>query len=175
MVLWGRQMLPLAERLQATTHRQPSPALDPPSPPPSSPPACLPASPAALQVCVYDPQVEADQIYQDLGTEKFEWDHPSPRSKPLPKSALDIGANAMEAAAGSHAICVLTEWDEFKGLDYQTIYDSMVKPAFIFDGRNILDHAKLRWVGGLGGWAGRAGGRVGGGCLFEAGENGLGC
>lgn len=54
----------------------------------------------------------------------------------------------MEAARDAHAICVLTEWDQFKSYDYQAIYDSMVKPAFIFDGRNILDHTKLRWVGG---------------------------
>jgi UDPglucose 6-dehydrogenase len=50
-------------------------------------------------------------------------------------------------AAGAHAICVLTEWDEFKGLDYQKMFDSMVKPAFVFDGRNILDHEKLRKIG----------------------------
>ena len=70
----------------------------------------------------------------------------------------------MSAAAGSHAICILTEWDEFKTLDYQAIYDSMVKPAFIFDGRNVLDHAKLRWVldGGGGGAAGRRGGATAG-------------
>ena len=55
--------------------------------------------------------------------------------------------DALSAAAGSHAICILTEWDEFKTLDYQVIYDSMVQPAFIFDGRNILDHAKLREIG----------------------------
>lgn len=47
----------------------------------------------------------------------------------------------------SHAIGVLTEWDEFRNYDYQKIYDSMVKPAFIFDGRNILDHQKLRDIG----------------------------
>ena len=57
----------------------------------------------------------------------------------------------MEAARDAHAICVLTEWDEFKSYDYQAIYDSMVKPAFIFDGRNILDHAKLRCAGAA--WA----------------------
>lgn len=53
----------------------------------------------------------------------------------------------MEAARGAHGICVLTEWDEFKGYDYQQVYDAMVKPAFIFDGRNILDHQKLRDIG----------------------------
>jgi UDPglucose 6-dehydrogenase len=45
------------------------------------------------------------------------------------------------------AICVLTGWDEFQSCDYQKIYDSMVKPAFIFDGRNILDHDELREIG----------------------------
>lgn len=99
------------------------------------------------RVCVYDPQVEPQQVYQDLGTEKFEWDHPSPRSPPIAKTAIAIAPDHMEAARDAHAICVLTEWDEFKAYDYQAIYDSMVKPAFIFDGRNVLDHAKLREIG----------------------------
>ncbi len=43
-----------------------------------------------MQLCVYDPEVEDKQIYQDLGTEKFEWDHPSPRSAPIPKTAIAI-------------------------------------------------------------------------------------
>ena len=42
---------------------------------------------------------------------------------------------------------MLTEWDEFKTLDYQKIYDSMAKPAFLFDGRNICDHDALRKIG----------------------------
>jgi UDP-glucose 6-dehydrogenase len=62
---------------------------------------------------------------------------PHPQAVPDPYSC----------AAGAHAICVLTEWDEFKGFDYQKMYDSMVKPAFIFDGRNILDHDALRKIG----------------------------
>ncbi len=48
-----------------------------------------------------------------------------------------------EAAAGSHAIAVITEWDLYRELDYERIYQSMIKPAFIFDGRNILDHRRL--------------------------------
>ena len=42
---------------------------------------------------------------------------------------------------------MLTEWDEFTALDFEKIYASMMKPAFVFDGRNILDHAKLRSIG----------------------------
>jgi UDPglucose 6-dehydrogenase len=52
-----------------------------------------------------------------------------------------------EAAGGCHAICVLTEWDQYKNLDYQRIFQNMIKPAFIFDGRNIVDHQKCFHVG----------------------------
>ncbi|MBU4462317.1 MAG: nucleotide sugar dehydrogenase, partial [Proteobacteria bacterium] len=52
-----------------------------------------------------------------------------------------------EAAAKSHAIAIMTEWDLYRDLDYEKIYKSMVKPAFIFDGRNIVDHKKLFKIG----------------------------
>ena len=51
------------------------------------------------------------------------------------------------AAQGAHAIALLTEWPEFATLDYEAIFDAMVKPAFIFDGRNILDHRRLHEIG----------------------------
>ena len=52
-----------------------------------------------------------------------------------------------EAAADTHAIAVLTEWDLYRTLDYGRIYEMMVKPAYIFDGRNVLDHAALGSIG----------------------------
>jgi len=52
-----------------------------------------------------------------------------------------------EAAAGAHAIAVITEWNCYRHLDYRRIYDGMVKPAFIFDGRNILDHRRCFEIG----------------------------
>ena len=51
------------------------------------------------------------------------------------------------AAEGAHAIAIMTEWSQYKELDYQVIFASMVKPAFIFDGRNILDHKRLYEIG----------------------------
>ena len=51
------------------------------------------------------------------------------------------------AAAGAHAVAVLTEWDVYRTLDYRRIFDSMIKPAFIFDGRNLLDHQALHAIG----------------------------
>ena len=51
------------------------------------------------------------------------------------------------AAAGAHAVAILTEWDLYKSLDYQRIFNVMEKPAFIFDGRNMLDHTALHKIG----------------------------
>jgi UDPglucose 6-dehydrogenase len=75
----------------------------------------------------------------------------------LPNARIDLGdadpakvrfvEDPYEAAAGAHAIAVVTEWDLYRNLDYQRIYDAMVKPAFIFDGRNILDHQKCFEIG----------------------------
>jgi UDPglucose 6-dehydrogenase len=63
----------------------------------------------------------------------------------LPELAdqIEFEADPYKAAEGAHAIAVMTEWNQYKELDYQRIYDSMAKPAFIFDGRNMLDHQAL--------------------------------
>jgi len=52
-----------------------------------------------------------------------------------------------EASAGCDAIAVMTEWDLYAQLDFEKIYSSMVRPAFLFDGRNILDHKRLYEIG----------------------------
>lgn len=52
-----------------------------------------------------------------------------------------------EAARGAHAIAVMTEWELYRTLDYRRVFDAMEKPAFVFDGRNILDHARLYDIG----------------------------
>jgi len=53
----------------------------------------------------------------------------------------------MEASQDAHAIAVLTEWDEFKNYDWESIYEKMLKPAFVFDGRRILDNKKMEDIG----------------------------
>ncbi|MBW1892325.1 MAG: nucleotide sugar dehydrogenase [Deltaproteobacteria bacterium] len=52
-----------------------------------------------------------------------------------------------EAASGSHAVAIVTEWEEYRNLNYDKIYSSMQKPAFLFDGRNVVDHEKLYQIG----------------------------
>ncbi len=52
-----------------------------------------------------------------------------------------------EAVRGADAIAIMTEWDLYKELDYKKLYDSMRKPAHLYDGRNILDHSKIKEIG----------------------------
>ena len=95
------------------------------------------------KVFVYDPQVKRDVMFQEF---KYTL-NVTPDTVPGLEDAITTCADPYEAAGGSHAIAILTEWDEFKTLDYQRIYDSMAKPAFLFDGRNIVDTAALRKIG----------------------------
>ena len=60
---------------------------------------------------------------------------------------LTVAKDAYAACAGAHAIAIVTEWDEFKTLDYAKIFAAMPKPAFLFDGRNIVDLVALRKIG----------------------------
>jgi UDPglucose 6-dehydrogenase len=53
----------------------------------------------------------------------------------------------VQAAEGCHAVAILTEWELYRNLDFNKVFDGMVKPAFIFDGRNILDHRRCFDIG----------------------------
>ena len=109
-------------------------------------------------LAVFDPKVTEAQIHEDLHLEKFAWDHPrghgaggssgDGKEASTPRARdVEVVGSAYDACRGAHALCILTEWDEFRSLDYEKIYASMVKPAFVFDGRNVRDHARLREIG----------------------------
>jgi len=87
------------------------------------------------RVVVFDPKVSAEDIRLDV------------LGRGVENSRLQVAASAYEAADGAHAIAVVTEWDEFKSLDFKKLYATMPKPAFIFDGRNVLPLALLKEIG----------------------------
>lgn len=91
-------------------------------------------------IAVYDPKVSRNQVLADL-------DYLGTRSADANLNGIETAADAYEACKNAHAIAVLTEWDEFKDLDWHRIFDDMTKPAFVFDGRNLLDADKLRSIG----------------------------
>jgi UDPglucose 6-dehydrogenase len=61
--------------------------------------------------------------------------------------AIEFAEDPYDAARGAHAIALLTEWEQYQSLEWERIYRSMEKPAFVFDGRNILDHESLYKIG----------------------------
>lgn len=97
---------------------------------------------------VYDPRVKRDEIIADL---EYVMADSSGRLTPTDRKLIDenlsVADDAYAAAKGAHAIAVLTEWDEFKTLDFERILAGMPQPAFLFDGRNILDHKALSQIG----------------------------
>jgi len=92
------------------------------------------------KVSVFDPKVTEQQIYSDL-------DYLGSRSSEENKESLKVDNDPYKVCSGAHAIAVLTEWDEFKTYDWQRIYDNMLKPAHVFDGRNIMDKKALQNIG----------------------------
>ncbi|EON79175.1 UDP-glucose dehydrogenase [Lunatimonas lonarensis] len=91
-------------------------------------------------VAVYDPKVKEEQVFVDM-------DYLNTRSSEENRKYIDVVEDPYEACKGAHAIAVLTEWDVFKQYDWSKIYDNMLKPAHVFDGRNVLDAEKLRKIG----------------------------
>ncbi len=91
-------------------------------------------------ISIFDPQVKEKQVLNDLY-------YLNSRSDEENKKGIKVYDNPYDSCKNSHAIAIMTEWDEFKEYDWQKIYDNMQKPAFIFDGRNILDSKKMKEIG----------------------------
>jgi len=93
------------------------------------------------KLCIYDPQVLPNQIYKDFG------DYKALPEGVNAQDCVTICKDPYEAALDAHAICILTEWEEFAKLDYNKIYKGMVKPAFLFDGRNVVNVKDMEDIG----------------------------
>tara|TARA_Y100001947_G_C10096223_1_gene200994 strand:- start:131 stop:547 length:417 start_codon:yes stop_codon:yes gene_type:complete len=85
---------------------------------------------------IYDPKVKATSILYSLGWTEEE-----------ASGRITFCGEAEEACQGTHAIALLTEWDEFKDIDFDGVFDKMSKPAYFFDGRNLIDPELLRKAG----------------------------
>ena len=62
-------------------------------------------------------------------------------------AAVHVHTDPYVAMDKAHAIAILTEWDEFHDYDWQKIYENVYQPAFIFDGRNIMNANKMKEIG----------------------------
>ncbi len=92
-------------------------------------------------IAIYDPKVTPEQIRADLEyVFRQENGEISERDQKLLDEHVVICDSAFEAATQAHGVAVMTEWDEFKDISPAELYDIVFKPAFLFDGRNILNH-----------------------------------
>ena len=92
------------------------------------------------EIVVYDPQVSEKKIYADL-------DYLNTRAPEDNRRLLKVTDKPIEITKDAHAIAILTEWDEFKSFDWQVIYKNMLKPAFVFDGRRLLEKETMERIG----------------------------
>jgi UDPglucose 6-dehydrogenase len=63
------------------------------------------------------------------------------------QNKVKICSSALEACRNAEAVVIATEWKEFREIEWEEVYTHMTKPAFVFDGRSIVDAAKLRQIG----------------------------
>lgn len=91
-------------------------------------------------LAIYDPKVSRKKMLADL-------DYLETRSPEENATQAKAFEDPYMACQDAHAIAILTEWDEFRSYDWQRIYEGMQKPAFVFDGRNLLDKSLLQRIG----------------------------
>ena len=92
-----------------------------------------------INLNVYDPKVKESQIYFDLNYINS--------NDINNRKSVSVYNNPLDCITNTNIIAILTEWDEFKDYDWKKIYNKMIKPAYIYDGRNILDKKKIESIG----------------------------
>jgi UDPglucose 6-dehydrogenase len=98
------------------------------------------------EIHVYDPKVSEEKIKADMRN-LLELKGLTEQKIESKIKQIFVYKTVIDALDQAHAVAVLTEWDEFKTYDWEIIYTKMYKPAFVFDGRNILDVEKLKTIG----------------------------
>jgi UDPglucose 6-dehydrogenase len=98
------------------------------------------------EIHIYDPKVSATKIKADM---RYLWELNGVTEQKIVHKLKQIFVyhTPEEALDQAHAVAILTEWEEFKTYDWTGIYEKMYKPAFVFDGRNILDADQLTAIG----------------------------
>eukprot|EP00656_Telonema_subtile_P052961 TRINITY_DN7523_c0_g1_i5.p1 TRINITY_DN7523_c0_g1~~TRINITY_DN7523_c0_g1_i5.p1 ORF type:complete len:283 (+),score=84.33 TRINITY_DN7523_c0_g1_i5:622-1470(+) len=91
---------------------------------------------------VHDPEVTPEWINYEVRAACESLD-----TEPDLEKLLSCTKDPYECCAGAHAVLICTEWDMYKTLDYQRIYESMQRPAYVFDGRRIVNAQELKDIG----------------------------
>ena len=98
---------------------------------------------------IYDPKVNASQIENDLKTNqtKFSKHDNSSLNEKLGRWEYSKSINNLEIFNNAYAVLVLTEWEEFRKLNWMTIAKKMIAPAWVFDSRSIINTQEVKDAG----------------------------
>lgn len=92
------------------------------------------------KIVVYDPKVSSEQVYADL-------EYLGTHDPAFIQKQVQVVNSPEEACEHAHAIAIMTEWDEFTTYNWKEMYQIMMKPAFLFDGRTILNRQEMKEIG----------------------------
>ena len=90
-----------------------------------------------IAIDIYDKKINEFQCNSDISTLNPNYN----------KSLVNVLEDPFENISDYNTITIMTEWDEFKDFDWEMIYNKVKKPAYIFDGRNILNIEKIKMIG----------------------------
>lgn len=100
------------------------------------------------QLAIHDPKVEQAQIARDLREEPVALDPATGKSQSFSGVGNWLSAHSVEEAVeGADAVVLLTEWSQYKSLDWQDLSRRMRRPAWVFDSRTIVDPDQVRSAG----------------------------
>ena len=106
-------------------------------------------------IAIHDPRVQEHDIFASLGLNRRNPLADISQGTGKDADKVSVSADVYGACRNAHAIVILTEWEEFKAIDFKHVYHTMKTPAYVFDGRNIVDLAKLRAMGFIANGVGR--------------------
>ena len=97
---------------------------------------------------IHDPKVDKSQIKEELervfnskdNIYKVNYD-----SSNIGK--WDTTSNLEKAFSNSDAVLIITEWNEYKNIDWHQVYREMRSPSWVFDARSIVDPKKVLEAG----------------------------
>ncbi|MFL0734742.1 MAG: nucleotide sugar dehydrogenase [Prochlorococcus sp.] len=102
------------------------------------------------QLAIYDPKVDSEQIARDL--QLLASSPPDAQAGPTRAALSGEGTwwtcpNVAAAVAGADAVLILTEWQQFRQLDWAALAPLMRRPAWVFDARAVVDPDAVRASG----------------------------
>ena len=99
-----------------------------------------------FNINVYDPMVTKFRILEDI---KRELERCGKKKNEIEKliSKIMVHKNVYTALTNSNLAVICTEWDEFKALNWNRIFNNMKVNSWVYDGRNILDRDQLEKIG----------------------------